>query len=220
MRMPPAVAVPGPNASQEELAGFLLRLLSELNIVGILVGTTAALATGAMNTASKDADAVAVTRKNATLRKDLRRLAKELGLTYSEQGWGVLTLQELVVRDGDFEPTVAWAVDVILPAGGMIPYGAALLISKHSQDTRWGAAAVPEHIVATKAVAAADRASEGQPLLAMKYEQHLEQMAESLGPELRWGMVREVLLKYATHRRKPAAGLIKDIFGTDPMQYE
>ncbi|MGQ0536676.1 MAG: hypothetical protein ACT4PT_11465 [Methanobacteriota archaeon] len=210
-RAPPAEAAP------EDVARYLLKLLEVLGLQGVLVGTTAALAAGDIQVRSKDTDVVAVgVRRPAALRKALREHAAHEGLVHDEPGWGVVSLSR-PTPGGDPDAVPAWTGDVILPSSGMIPPAAARLVARDAVETDWGPAACAEHVVAMKAVAAADRAAEGQPLLVMKYEQHIELMAQRHGADLDWDRVRELLGTYSPKRREGAASLLRDAFGVDPL---
>lgn len=204
--------------TQLEVGKFLLEALAAKGLEGVIVGTAAVVATGVVNMTSKDSDVVVTTKgPPSRVRKLVEAMAKEAHLRLEPQAWGVLTLKR--VREGEAgRQVVVWSGDIILPSGGMIPPGAAQLIQRHALQSPWGKVAVEEHVIATKAVAAADRASEGQVALALKYEQHLEMLARGLPRDVDWKLVRDLLLAYIPERRNPAAELIRDIFGVDPLQ--
>lgn len=197
--------------TQLEVGRFILGALEERGLEGILVGTNAAVARGVMTTLSKDSDIVVVGYRSAKqVRAVVRRIATDNGLEHEEQGWGVLTVRKKTKGEA---PRVLWAADVILPASGMIPTAAAKLIARHATETKWGKAAVEEHIIATKAVASVDRAKEGQTDLSLKYQTHLELMAGAIRRPLDWDLASALLACYVEARRQPAVGLINEFFG-------
>lgn len=80
---------PAADAPPRAIAAYLLSVLRELGLDGVLVGTTAALATRDIDVRSKDADVVAVgARSTASLKKALRETARRDGLEFVEQEWG------------------------------------------------------------------------------------------------------------------------------------
>ncbi|MHB8584947.1 MAG: hypothetical protein ACYDDF_03815 [Thermoplasmatota archaeon] len=209
------VPVPSENADPKEVAAFLRTLLSTLRLRAVLVGTSAALATNDLSIRSKDTDVLGIGgRPEGRVRSELRSFAAANGLEFAEPGWGVMTLRRRYAGDG--EP-IAWAGDVILPRAGMIPRVAANRIYAKAVKTKWGLAACPEHVIVMKAVAAADRAAEGDTMAALKYEQHLALLGRRHGTSLDEGEFGKLLKAYPPDRRRFPGELIQEYFGIDPL---
>lgn len=193
----------------EEQRALGRRLLEELAAEGVeavLVGSTAVVALRLFPRTSKDADALAPPSLTLDQARDvMRRVGSRHALTPTEAGENTLSL----VAGDPAAP--AWRMDLIVPAGGLIPERAARLIHRMAVETDVGRAAIPEHILVMKAVAYGDCVGKGRPRRALEYESDVARLRD-IDHAWREDLVRELLETFPDARRGPAARLIRRTF--------
>lgn len=197
------------DASQREVARRMVGELRRRDVDVVLVGSTAIVALGLYPKSSKDADALGA--PGLTLehgRAIMRSIAHDLQLHYEEMGWGTLAV---IKKDADGNDL--WRMDLLVPEDGPIPERAAALIHARARKTAIGKAAIPEHVIVTKAVAYGDCLGKHDAPRARAYAQDLVELKRALRgvDEAR---LRELLDAYPDARKVHAIQLINDTFGT------
>lgn len=180
--------------TQADLARKAVDAFGRLDVEVVLVGSTSVLAAGLVGKASKDVDVLGPPRiPPARWESILRSAASALGAKLEERGWGV---RSLVGRSGN----QAWAVDVLIPETGPIPGPVASVVRKKARRTDLGLAAIPEHVMAMKAVAWGDCVGQGDEAAARVYEADLTDLGEALGSRIEWALVADLLKRYPKAR--------------------
>lgn len=199
------------DADQRSLAKRIHPILEQHGLSVVFVGSTAIVGLGLFPRTSKDADALAAPElPMSAARRILGEIAEENDLSTQERGWGTVSLVKLD-RDGE----EAWTVDLLVPEGGIIPAAAAAIIHEHAIETDIGPTAIPEHVLATKAVAYGDCLGKGDMDAAAKYESDLLQLEKTLGEDIDWHAVKELLATFPSGRRVEAARKIHEVLGQD-----
>ena len=197
------------DATQREVARRMVAELKKRNADVVLIGSTAVVALGLYPKSSKDADALGA--PGLTLdqgRVLMKAIARDLELDYVELGWGTLAVLK---NDGKGE--TLWRMDLLVPGEGPIPRKAAALIHARAKVTDIGRAAVPEHVIVTKAVAHGDCRGKQDEARAREYAQDLVDLRRALrGVNEAW--IKELLDAYPDARRGPAIERINETFGT------
>jgi hypothetical protein len=196
-------------ATQADLARRTVDTFRRLGIEVILVGSTSALATGVLQKTSKDVDVLApASAGKGGWDMLLAAAARAMGAALEERGWGVKSL----VKRGE-EGEELWAVDVLIPDVGPIPEQAARLVRKRAVKTDLGLAAIPEHVLAMKAVAWGDCLGQGDAGAALVYEADLTDLGEALGKGLDMDLVAELLKRFADARADQGRYILKRVLG-------
>lgn len=195
--------------TQADLARKAVEAFGRLGIEVVLVGTTSVLAAGLSDKASKDVDVLGPARiPPARWETVLRSVASALGAHLEERGWGVRSLV-----GGVSEQT--WAVDVLIPESGPIPGPVASVVRKKARRTDLGLAAIPEHVIAMKAVAWGDCVGQGDAGAARVYEADLTDLGEALGARLDWAVVADLLERFPKARADQGRLIIRRTLGAD-----
>lgn len=199
------------DADQRELAQRMRPIFEDKDLEIVFVGSTAIVGMDLFPRTSKDTDALGapnLTVKNA--REILEEIADEEGLVVQEKGWGTIAVANL---DEDGDPT--WEVDLLVPERGPIPKDAARRIHEFAEETDIGPTAIPEHILATKAIAYGDCRRDREQEKALQYENDLLQLDKELGDDIDWDEVDALLSTFPTTRARDAAEKLHEIFGID-----
>ncbi len=199
------------DADQRQLAKRMHPILTEKGIETVFVGSTAIVGLDLFPRTSDDADALGppdLTVQEA--RQTLAEIAEDEDLVVVEKGWGTIAVAKL---DEDEEPL--WSVDLLVPEDGPIPKEAAQRIHEEAEDTDIGPTAIPEHVLATKAVAYGDCLRDGEQEKAQRYESDLLQLDQELGEDIDWDEIEELLSAFSTPRARDAAAKILEVYGVD-----
>lgn len=199
------------DAAQRQLATRMGRIFAAKDIAVVFVGSTAVVGLRLYPRTSKDTDALAAPDVTLeTARRAMREIAAEEKLTFQEKGWGTLA----VVKHRP-DGTIAWEVDLLVPEGEMVPPAAARRIHDLAVGTDIGRTAIPEHLLAMKAVAYGDCTGKDELAKAEKYESDLLEFRKVADEQFAWDETRRLLSHFPEARRRAAAEKIREVLGRD-----
>lgn len=202
-------------STQREVADRAVEALDRRDVPVVLIGSTAIVAQDLYPKTSKDVDLLPPADLDLSkTRAILDDVGHDLDADVSETGWGTVSLVE-TTTDEDAEP---WKVDLVVPgpgaADGVIPPDAANRIRSRAEDTDIAPAAIPEHILAMKAVAYGDCIGKGQRGEALTYRGDVMELRERLDDVDR-DEVQALLERFPEARAGPARGVIEEVFGVE-----
>jgi len=196
-------------ATQREIASLLVNELSREGLEAVLVGSSAVVALDLFPRSSKDADALGPAGLSLDEgRRVMRAIGERFQIAPTEVGEGTISL---IQRNEQGE--MVWRMDLIVPGDGLIPSAAATLVHKHAKKTPIGKAAIPEHVLAMKAIAYGDCVGKGNADRAAEYKQDVETL-RGIPTRLDLRLTEELLKGFPDARRYAAVRLVNATFGT------
>lgn len=197
---------------QRRIAARFLPELEERGIDVVFVGSTAVVGLELYPRTSADADALAAPGTGTSeARQVLEAIAEdEDDLVLVEKGKGTVSLAKR-----DSEGAFAWEIDVIVPALDLVPPEAAERVHAQATETEIGPTAIPEHVLAMKAIAYGDRRRDGDREGMEKYESDLLGFGDVVGEDFDWDEVEALLSRFPQPRRELAAEKLFDEYGRD-----